>query len=192
MTFEYPILCFLHLKINSSVSTWLQRPNAPYSLQIFYSPTYLQLQHKPIHGWRAKNLVPFGYQLSSPPPPPVCPPVFWCWEWRWSISCAFLSMAAVNVAGPSANNSGQERALCTNWAGAKHLAITTSLTGWLWKSSIQQARKLLEVPERASRKEMQCTSYHYYLCKTLLLRLKLMGMRAWKENAFLLDNRWQL
>lgn len=114
MTFEYPMLCFHRLKINSSVSTWLQRQDAPCSLQIFYTPTNLQFQHKPFHGWRAEALVPFGHWHSSPPP--VCPPLCWCWEWRWSISCAFLSTAAVNVAAPSANNSGQERALCTSCA----------------------------------------------------------------------------
>lgn len=186
------MLCFLHLKINSSVSTWLQRQNFPCSLQIFYTLTDLQLQHKPIHGWRERTLIPFGYRCSSPPPPPVCPPLYWCWEWRWSISCAFLSTAPVNVAGPSANNSGQESALCTSRVGAKRPASTTSLTGWRWRGSVQQPRKLLEVSERASRKELQCTSHCYYLGKTSLLRLKLMGMRAWKGNVFLLDNRWQL
>lgn len=104
----------------------------------------------------------------------------------------FSQQAAVNVAAPSANNSGQERAPCTSCVGAKHPANTTSLTGWQWRSSIQQPRKLLEVSERASRKELQHTSHHYYLCKTSLLRWKLMGMRTWKENAFLLDSRWQL
>lgn len=48
------------------------------SLQPF-SPLYsyrLQLQqtHKPIHGWRARTLIPFGYHLSFPPPSSACPP----------------------------------------------------------------------------------------------------------------------
>lgn len=76
MTFEYPTLHFLHLQINSSVSSWLQRHNAPCSPQVCYTPTGLQLQqtHKPIHGWRARTLIPFGYHLSFPPPPSACPP----------------------------------------------------------------------------------------------------------------------
>ena len=76
MTFEYPMLHFLHLQINSSVSSWLQRQNAPCSLQVCYTLTGLQLQqtHKPIPGWRARTLVPFGYCFSFPPPPSACPP----------------------------------------------------------------------------------------------------------------------
>lgn len=76
MTFEYPMLHFLRLQINSSVSSWLRRQNAPCSLQDCCTPTRIQLQQilKPAHGWRAGTLVPFDYHLSFPPPPSAFPP----------------------------------------------------------------------------------------------------------------------
>lgn len=44
---------------------------------------------------------------------------------------------------------------------------------------------------RVSGKELHLTSHHYYFSKRSLLRMQLMGMRAWNADAFLTDNRWQ-
>lgn len=108
------MLHFLHLQINSSVSSWLQRQNAPSSLQVCYTSSRLQLQQilKPIHGWRAGTLSPLA--TTSPflllcqlcPSPPVLRMKmkhFLCFSQRG---------AAENVANPSSDNSGQERAPC--------------------------------------------------------------------------------
>lgn len=111
MTFEYPTLHFLHLQINSSVSSWLQRQNTPRSLQVCYTPTGLQLQqtHKPIHSWKARTLIAFGYHPSFPSPLSACPPPlvprmkmkhFLCFSQCW----------------PLTDNSGQQRAPFTSCA----------------------------------------------------------------------------
>lgn len=155
MTFDYPILHFIYLQINSSVSSRLQRQNASSSLQVCYTPTKVQLQET-YKFMESQDLHPLWLLplLSSSfirlPPPPVLRMEmknFLCfcqhstYEHVWPFITKFRS-----------GESPMHRLCCQLWSPSI-IWLTTSFSGLQW-SSIHQSRKLLEVSGRASRKEL--------------------------------------
>lgn len=173
------MLCVLHLKINSSVSTWLQRQNAPYSLHIFYTLTDTTQTNSWMEG---QDPYPVDYWLSSPPPPPVCPLLLLRMEMKHFL--CFSQHSSINVAAPSANNSGQERALYTSCAEVSTLHPQPASQG-------DSEEAAFDGPERCLRSSRKRAAVHFLPLlplQNIAAKVEINGHEGMKGKCF---SSWQ-